>query len=35
MKLDIPNYQTKKELFEFLVLNKETLVSQKTAWITK
>ena len=33
MKLDIPNYQTKKELFEFLVLNKETLVSQKKSVI--
>lgn len=29
MKLDIPNYETKKELFNFLVANKETLVSQK------
>jgi len=29
MKLDIPNYETKQELFNFLVLNKETLISQK------
>jgi hypothetical protein len=33
MKLDIPNYQTKKELFDFLVLNKETLVTQKKSVI--
>ena len=33
MKLDIPNYQTKKELFDFLILNKETLISQKKSVI--
>tara|TARA_R110000822_G_scaffold12370_7_gene44794 strand:- start:351 stop:1187 length:837 start_codon:yes stop_codon:yes gene_type:complete len=33
MKLEIPNYQTKKELFDFLVLNKETLLSQKKSVI--
>ena len=33
MKLDIPNYSTKKELFDFLVLNKETLISQKKSAI--
>ena len=33
MKLDIPNYQTKKELFHFLILNKETLISKKKSVI--
>jgi len=29
MKLDIPDHQTKKELYAFLVANKEILISQK------
>jgi len=29
MKLDIPNFETKKELFAFLVDKKETLIAQK------
>jgi hypothetical protein len=29
MKLDIPHYETKKELFAFLVANKDTLTTQK------
>jgi len=33
MKLDIPNYSTKKELLDFLVLNKETLITQKKSAI--
>jgi len=33
MKIDIPNYETKKELFDFLILNKETLISQKKSVI--
>lgn len=33
MKLDIPNYSTKKELFDFLVANKETLITQKKSAI--
>jgi hypothetical protein len=33
MKLDIPNFDTKKELFAFLVSNKETLITQKKSAI--
>jgi hypothetical protein len=29
MKLEIPNYETKKELLDFLVTHKETLIAQK------
>ena len=31
MKLDIPHFETKKELYSFLVANKSTLVAQKKA----
>ena len=33
MKLDIPNFNTKKELVDFLVANKETLITQKKSAI--
>ena len=33
MKLEIPNYETKKELFAFLVANKDTLTTQKKSVI--
>ena len=33
MKLDIPNFNTKKELIDFLVANKETLITQKKSAI--
>jgi hypothetical protein len=33
MKLEIPNFETKKELFGFLVKNKETLITQKKSTI--
>lgn len=33
MKLDIPKFETKKELFDFLVENQESLIAQKCATI--
>jgi len=33
MKIEIPQYETRKELFDFLILNKDTLITQKKSVI--
>ena len=35
MKIQIPKFQTKKELFDFLIENKDTLIAQKKSEIKK